>query len=147
MSPKGYPEQFVHNALKFNQGGRPNPIILPILRVAIEEVVQTMTMEDGTISFDKAQNQLRTTMEPLLHWAKNNGYVQNPGPQMSHIVGLRPCPTKHMTPRQLLDIATALQQRGIYLAVRCGGFRIAPYLDTTAEDVQSLIAALEELTP
>jgi hypothetical protein len=142
MGPHGYPEAFFHDARKFRDGGKANPILLPMLKTSLEQVVQTMTMPDGTINFQAAQDQLKQLMEPLLEWAATNGFAQLRGPHVSHIIGLRPTITNHVTPHQLLNIATSLKQEdGIYVAVRCGGFRISPYLDTTPADIELLMDA------
>jgi selenocysteine lyase/cysteine desulfurase len=34
--------------------------------------------------------------------------------------------------------------KGIYIAARCGGLRISPYLDNSLQDIQRLVLALEE---
>ena len=64
-----------------------------------------------------------------------------------------PAPVPHyehhparLSPKQLVQVAQHLERKyGIVLQARCGGFRIAPYLDTTPEQVQALIQALEEI--
>jgi 7-keto-8-aminopelargonate synthetase-like enzyme len=143
MGPHGYPEEFFHDARKFRDGGKANPILLPMLKTSLEQVVQTMTLADGTICFQAAQDRLKQLIEPLLKWATTNGFAQWPGPHVSHIISLRPTSKNHVTPHQLLNMAASLKQEdGIYVSVRCGGFRISPYLDTTPADIESLMDAL-----
>ena len=137
MGPDGYPELFVSDARKFDQGGKPNPILLPMLQTSLEFVVQT-TGQD----LRKAQEDLRHKILPLLDWASKNGYRTSAGPHAWHIIGLRPAKNKHMTPRQLLDIASTLESQGFYIAVRCGGLRISPYVTTTETEIQQFIEAL-----
>eukprot|EP00934_Nitzschia_sp_Nitz4_P004255 Nitzschia sp. Nitz4//scaffold166_size90379//15751//16965//NITZ4_005048-RA/size90379-snap-gene-0.54-mRNA-1//-1//CDS//3329538169//4245//frame0 len=132
MGPRGYPESFVHDARKFDSGGKPNPTLLPMLHASLEEVIK-LDLEDVQVT-------LRALMDPLLEWATKKGFDIPSEPRGYHIVGIRP---KERTPQELSEVVNRLQQQGIYLGVRCGGFRISPYIDTTPEDVQKLIEALE----
>jgi len=38
MGPRGYPERYYGDARKFDSGGKANPLLLPMLRTAMEEV-------------------------------------------------------------------------------------------------------------
>ena len=70
------------------------------------------------------------------------------GPRAGHIIGLRPMSSsslsKALTPAKMVQVANNLKAKGVYLAVRCGAFRIAPYLNTTMDDVRVLLKHLEE---
>jgi selenocysteine lyase/cysteine desulfurase len=134
MGPKGYPETFFNDARKFDSGGRPNPLLLPMIRTSLEEVVK--------LNMSTAQETLRGLTAPLLEWATANSYTITPGPHASHIIGLRP---KYLTPQEMIGMTKALAQRGIFLAVRCGGFRVSPYITTTEVDVGRLITGLQDL--
>jgi selenocysteine lyase/cysteine desulfurase len=132
MGPKGYSEDFLLDARKFDSGGKPNPILLPMLRASLEEVVK--------LDLSQVQIQLAELMEFLLEWAKRKGFTLTPGSHASHLVGLR---HPNLTPKQMLDACSALQEEGIHIAVRCGAFRVSPYVDTTLGDIEMLIEALE----
>ena len=132
MGPKGYPETFFNDARKFDSGGKPNPLLLPMIRTSLEEVVK--------LDMSSAQETLRGLTVRLLEWATANGYTITPGPHASHIIGLRP---KDLTPQEMIAVAKALAQRRIFLAVRCGGFRVSPYITTTEGDIQRLITGLD----
>ena len=44
----------------------------------------------------------------------------------------------------MVQVANRLKEKQIFLAVRCGAFRLSPYLNSTSDDVDQLIVALEE---
>lgn len=134
MSPRGYEETFYSDARKFDSGGKANPILIPMLRASMEEVV---LLDSGN-----AQKKLEVLMSPLLKWARNRNYAISPGPHASHLIGIRP---PNRTPREMLEICDGLKRRGIHIAVRCGGFRISPYLSNTHRDIERLIQGLEDL--
>lgn len=136
MGPRGYPESFFHDARKFDSGGKPNAVLLPMLRQALEEVNQ-LDLEYSQ------QVVLKTLVDPLLTWASSRGYGIPRSPHAYHLVGIQP-PQK--TPEELLQMAQCLRDEGIIIAVRCGGFRISPYVDTSASDIQKLIEALERMS-
>lgn len=135
MGPKGYPDHFYSDSRKFDGGGKPNPILLPLLRASMEKVV--------ALDIEKAQAQLKALVQPLLSWASNNGYSISPGPHAFHLIGIRPL---NRTPEELLEMSRALLQKDIIIAVRCGVFRISPYLDNTEADIQALIAGLGDIS-
>ena len=145
---KGYPEQYYNDSRKFDSGGKSNPILLPMLEVAMESVVQLGDLV-------QVQLQLRTLMEPLLQWAIQNGFTINKVDNNNnddgddhyhayHIVGLIP---KEKTPEEMIIMVEKLaKERKIFLAVRCGGIRVSPYITTTPNDVQKLIDGLKEFS-
>jgi selenocysteine lyase/cysteine desulfurase len=134
MGPHGYPEPFYSDARKFDSGGKPNPILLPMLRASMEKIALIDTQE--------AQEQLKALIQPLLSWASKNGYTISPGSHASHLIGIRP---SQRTPEELLEMCRSLQQKGIIIAVRCGVFRISPYLTSTGADIQKLIEGLRSV--
>jgi selenocysteine lyase/cysteine desulfurase len=133
MGANGYPEKFFDDARKFDSGGKPNPILLPMLRVSLEQVAK--------LDFVQVQDQLGKLMVPLIDWALSNQFTMTSGDCAYHLVGIRPT---QLTTQQMIDICSSLQQKGIYVAVRCGAFRVSPYIDNVNSDIQRLISALEE---
>ena len=136
MGPNGYPEKFVTNARKFDAGGKPNPILLPMLRVSMEKVVQ--------LDLQQVQKDLQELTRPIVDWAAKNNFELSPGPQAWHLIGIRPSASKNMTPDQMIQVVSSLQREGILIAVRCGAFRISPYVDTQPEDIQFLLDGLSK---
>jgi selenocysteine lyase/cysteine desulfurase len=137
MGPNGYPERFYTDARKFDSGGKANSILLPMLAKSLEEVAALGDLEI-------VQQRLKRLMEPLFLWVReNNSYSLNRGPRAYHLIGIVP---ENRTPEEMIEMAARLQQRGIYIAVRCGCFRISPYLTTTNEDVEELIQGLRHIS-
>lgn len=134
MGPSGYPEKFFNDARKFDSGGKPNPTLLPMLRASLEQVC--------LIDREAAQAELKKLMDPLILWAQENGYVVPSEPRAYHLVGIEP---PNRTIEEILNTASKLQEQGIIVAVRCGGFRISPYLNTTPSEIQTLLKGLEGL--
>lgn len=147
LTPSGYPADFVAGARKFDAGGRTQPILMPMLRTGMEKVVATIFSNDKDVNSGvyQAQAQLHTLMQPFRDWVATQNATFHPLPSdpathSSHILGLMP--TKLSTDK-MLEVATRLaKEKGIIISVRCGMFRIAPYLDNTPGDVASLIEAL-----
>ena len=137
LGPTGYPADFLPGARKFDSGGRTQPILMPMLQEALEKVVQ--------INVCQAQGQLRVLMQPLYDWASDAASPVHPLPprqhHAAHIWGVRPR-TPLTTPQMLAMVQRLQDEFGIVVSVRCGIFRIAPYLDNTSQDVQHLVEAL-----
>lgn len=132
MGPNGYDETFFDDARKFDAGGKPNSILLPLLRSALEDVVQ--------LDIKVAQDYLQSLMLPLIFWASLHDFaVVMPRPNY-HIVGLRP---KSMSTEELSQMCSNLERHSIYVAARCGALRISPYHDNKPEDIIKLIKAME----
>lgn len=134
MGPNGYPEKFFQDARKFDSGGKPNPTLLPMLRASLEQV--------RSVDIAAAQLYLKTLMAPLVMWAQTNGYRVAEEPRAYHLVGIEP---PDQTTKGILEMANKLKDQGIIVAVRCGGLRVSPYLNTTPSEIQQLIKALDTL--
>ena len=143
--PQYYPEVYYKDARKFDCGGKPNAILLPMLVAALQEVARIDTA--------RAQRNLQILFTPLYEWAKCNGFEVALGdPHAHHLIGIRPrClneKQRWLSPTQMLEVADRLKHRhGIILAVRCHAFRISPYLDTRKDDVRRLLHALRSELP
>jgi selenocysteine lyase/cysteine desulfurase len=134
-----YPSLFQKGAQRCDSGGKPNPILIPMIRAGLEQVTQ-QSLPDIQQKLVQVTNAVVSKAQPL-------GFVSVPGPRGPHIVGLQPGPSliQTLTPQVMLAMAERLaKNKGIYVAVRCGGFRISPYLDTTLHDVDRLIDALAQ---
>lgn len=137
MGPHGYPGKFFNDARKFDSGGKPNSILLPMLQAALEHVV----------ALDRAELQktLQEMMQPFLDWVRSSGKFTLPAAHVYHLIGIHPV---DMTPDQMIGFCNRLQkENGIYIAVRCGSFRISPYSDNTTSDIAALLEAFKNMTP
>jgi selenocysteine lyase/cysteine desulfurase len=131
MGPQGYPQEFVTDARRFDSGGKPSPFLLPMLRKSMLKVIE--------VDIEKIQSLLKDRMMPLLDWADKHE-LWTPSVHAYHLIGIR---VRHLSPEQMILIKNKLEgEHDVHIAVRCGAFRISPYLDTTEENVQKLIEAL-----
>lgn len=138
MGPNGYPTKFMSDARKFNSGGKPNPILLPMLQASLKEV--------ACINKFELQSKLKDLAIPLLQWIQSSNTFVLPRNHSYHIIGLRPR-NSSVPIEDLIDLCDRLQKEyGIYTAVRAGALRISPYLDNTIDDMNALVHALTHLT-
>ena len=136
----GYSEEFVQGARRLDAGGRPNPILMPMLRSALEIVT-------GYGDVAKIQAKIAAVNGKVLEGATQMGFTTSPGPRAGHILGLRPGTDglkAKLTPESMLGICERLQDKGIFISARCGAFRISPYVDTTDDEVKLLLAGLAD---
>mmetsp|Transcript_7083 Transcript_7083/g.10150 ORF Transcript_7083/g.10150 Transcript_7083/m.10150 type:complete len:419 (+) Transcript_7083:447-1703(+) len=134
----GYPEKFVKGAARCDGGGKKNPILLPMIREGLIIVTRLNLIE--------AQNRIQIMTDQILERTKLFGLTIQVGPRAAHILGLRPSPTlKHvLTPKKMVYICHQLASRNVYIAVRGGAFRIAPYLNTRQCEIDMLVNALQD---
>eukprot|EP00977_Amphora_coffeiformis_P015742 scaffold4707_cov164-Amphora_coffeaeformis.AAC.16 len=138
LTPTGYPDDFLPGARKFDAGGRTQPILMPMLRTALEKVVLIDTVQ--------AQTQLQSLMQPFRDWAAQSPQIR-PLPDSdtcaNHIFGLE---IKEASPARLQSMLKRLADEfQIIVSIRCGVMRISPYLDNTVEDVNSFVKGLQQV--
>lgn len=135
----GYPEQFVAGAARCDSGGKKNQILQPMICEGLRTVL--------SLNLNSAQCFLRGVTDQVLEGGKFIGFDVQPGPRCGHIIGLRPklpALVDFLSPEKMVEIATRLREKHIFLAVRNGAFRISPYLNTTQRDIILLLEALKE---
>lgn len=135
-----YPRQFLPDARKFDAGGHPNPYLLPMLAASLKEVVQ--------LDPNQLQAELKRKMTPLIDWAKANGFqVGQEQQQAYHLIGIEPPGTTNNSSggQAIVAMCKSLANRNVFVSPRGGRIRISAYIDTTNEEVQLLIAALQEV--
>lgn len=140
IGPSGYPEAFVSGTSRLDAGGGKNPILLPMVLEGLRIVL------DGPDP-KTSQAILRQITDRIVAGASKFGLGIRSGPRAGHIIGLRPegaTMRRIMTPDTMLHVAERLAGRNVFLAVRSGAFRISPYLNTTEDEVDQLLQALEE---
>ena len=136
----GYSEEFVQGARRLDEGGRPNPILMPMLRAALEIVA-------GYGDIAQIETKIASINDQVLEGALQMGFITTRGPRAGHILGLRPGSDElkaKLTPETMLEICERLQAKGIFISPRCGAFRISPYINTTEDEVKQLLAGLAE---
>ena len=139
IGSSGYPDAFVSGAVRCDSGGKNNPILQPMISEGLRIV--------KSLDLDAAQAYLKGITDQVLKGAEKFGFGVQPGPRAGHIIGLRPKSPElvaFLTPVKMVEVKNKLWEKDIFLAVRCGAFRISPYLNTTNDDVKRLLDALEE---
>jgi kynureninase len=140
MTQKGYPERYILDARKFDGGGKPNPILLPMLQKSLQQI-------GARVNLETCQEQLRMIVEPFLTWVATNQekFLLPMSPHVYHLIGIRP--TKEwLSIDQMLEVAKKLQDDyQVFIAVRCGVFRISPYLNTTADTMERFARTFDEV--
>jgi selenocysteine lyase/cysteine desulfurase len=135
----GYPTEFVKGARRCDSGGKKNPILEPMICEALRIV--------SSFDLNASQSFMKRITDRILEKGQRLGLGVQPGPRCGHIIGLRPISEEmvaYLTPETMVEVANRLKDKNIFLAVRCGAFRIAPYLNSTSEDVDRLMEAMEE---
>jgi hypothetical protein len=133
----GYPEAFLPGARRIDAGGRPNPIVLPMLAVSLDMLVRKGQVEaiqryltSLTDILAEAIEGVPTSIVEVLPKAMRSG----------HIIGLRLKETADPT-ITIHDIAEDLQENArVCLAVRHGTIRLAPHVFVAPEEM-SVVAA------
>jgi len=134
MGPNGYSEKFARDARKFDSGGKSNNVLMPMVRAGLKLATQTDARS--------AQSELKDLCAPLLTWATSKGFSVATKSRSYHLIGIRP-PSDLAPPEKMIEICKRLEEEQIFIAVRCGAFRISPYLDTTPFEIQRLIKVLD----
>jgi len=135
----GYPAAYKHGACRLDNGGRPNPILLPMAEDGLN-----MVLEWGV-------DKIAKTLEPLtrrIHerCVKELGLWVPPqhGP---HFLGVGPGPADGChTPEEVTawarDAARFLKERRIYVTGRLKVIRVAPHVITSIAEVDRLVETL-----
>ena len=137
----GYPTDFVASvgAARLDSGGYKSPVLLAMVRASLDLV---MGQDVGSL-----QEELVAVSRRIAEGAKKLGLTVSAGPRCGHILGLRPGPPElraEFTPERMVDIVANLQSRGVYIAARCGVFRVSPYLGVEEGQIEMLLKGLRD---
>lgn len=135
-----YDEAYAPGARRLDSGGRPNPILLPMVAAGLRQVLEWTPEAIG--------EHARRLCARLAAWAEPAGYALPTGP-VQHFVGLRR-PTvsagawssaaEHAWAEGL---AAALRERhGVHVSGRFGALRVAPHVYNGQQDIDALVRAL-----
>ena len=129
-------------AERLDIGGRPNPILLPMVRVALGCILRWNCPEEACILPREYCRYLTNHAEELLREsiARQLIAVTPRERRCDHILGLRLL-SPALDPSELRQF---LRDHQIHVAVRCGYVRVSPYLYNTAEDVGALCSRVSE---
>lgn len=127
MTSKGYPEQFEPGARRFDSGGRLNPIGLPMLDLAIQQVVKWQKVEIISV-VAQFTSMIASTARAL--------GLDVPPSHAPHIVGLRwDGRVSSKSPEQF---AMFLKSHKVYVSVRAKAVRISVGVYVTVQMVHRL---------
>jgi len=125
----GYETKFKQGMRKFDAGGKPNPILMPMLRHSLGQILAW-----GPIQIEEY---LRPLMHVLVAAVHALG-IHTPDEYKSHLIGLR-----HPSFNEEL-VHTHLKIKRIYVSWRFTCIRVGLHVFNTLDDIEALTAALEE---
>ena len=125
----GYEPRFKQGARAFDSGGRPNPILMPMVCTAIE-----MVLRWGP---DQVHNTLRVHTDQIAETATRLG-LRIPSRRAAHICGVDRCGDETWADR----CSKFLASKGIIVASRFGKLRVAPHVYNTSNEIQQLCTLL-----
>lgn len=138
ISAPGYSEAFQPGARRFDAGGRPNPILLPMVEAALTQILQWRP------------ERIMATVLPLVQrvvaGAKSLGLTV-PQYHAPHIVGVGAgleVVGEVARSEWSEDASAHLKKRGIFVSSRVGVLRVAPNVYNTSGDVDALIEGLRD---
>ena len=146
MSAEGYPQQSRPDASGLGSGGRPNPVLMPMLRSSIEQVASWHTVDEKGVMASKAAEWAHPAIQRVAACAQCLG-LDVPHETAPHMIGIRirdddsRISDKLSTLRSLLS---HMKSRGVYCALRVQAIRVGVGMWTSWDDVDNLCSALEE---
>jgi selenocysteine lyase/cysteine desulfurase len=148
---RGYAEDFARGARRFDAGGRPNPILLPMVSAALKQVMAWRP--------DRIEVSLKPLMARLVSGARALDLV-TPRHHGPHLVGIGPGPQDvpqggcHIEElaeyAELLaarekwadEASSYLHSRRIFVSSRGGSLRVAVHVYNSIEDVGIFLEAM-----
>ena len=125
-----------HAAERLDIGGRPNPILLPMVRVALECVRRWNTPSEGSILPREYCRYLTNQIEESLHAFIEQGLigVTPKDRRCDHIIGIQ------LTHPLLVatELVQYLKVHHILVSIRCSYIRISPYIYNSLSDIITL---------
>lgn len=138
----GYPVPFMAGARRFDFGGRPNPIIVPMVREALR-LVLFWTPEYIQTYLRNLTDQLVSCLQlscPLLDWKPREE-------RCGHILGVRfRSWSGTAAASSVATLGKLLKERNVIVSVRSGWLRIAPYVFNTGAEMITMAKLLSHLS-
>lgn len=127
-----YRDEYQPGALRFDVGERSNPVLLPMLAAALDQLLEWTP--------EAVQAYCRALVAELVAEARALGYaVEDEGWRGGHLFGIRaPAGVELGTLREPLD------RRRVAVSVRGASLRVSPNVYNDAADVEALLDALWE---
>ncbi len=128
-----YQDEYADGAVRFDVGERSNPILLPMLVAALEELLERRPERVQAYCADLFREPIRALC--------SHGYrVEDEASSSRHLFGVR-------LPQEvdLETLRTALEARHIYVSVRGDAVRVAPNVYNDEADAAALVEVLTEV--
>lgn len=138
MTSNGYPENFVDGACRLDSGGRPNPVLIPMIRLALDNLLH-WEVSNIQSYLKSLTNFLATEIKYL-----NLGFLLPLADEFrcGHILGLR---LSTNTSIDASTLAAKLKEEKVYVSARYGVLRISPYLNNTMDDCVRFLLVLARI--
>jgi selenocysteine lyase/cysteine desulfurase len=127
-----YRDDYQPGALRYDMGERANPVLLPMMAAALDEIHEWRP--------DRIQSYCGALMQDALDEARTLGYpVEDPAWRGLHLFGIR-------LPAGLDAgaVRSALEANRVAVSLRGDAVRVAPNVYNDAADVEALMAALRQ---
>jgi selenocysteine lyase/cysteine desulfurase len=130
-SLSNYSEEYKPGANRYNMGEFSNPILMPMLDKALDQV-----MEWGA---DNIQRYCGRLIQPLLQYLQENKYwMEEPAYRTNHLFGFLLPGT---VDKNLL--LQELQKKKVFVSVRGQGIRVSPHIYNNEKDIEALVQVLK----
>ncbi|HEX2190720.1 MAG TPA: aminotransferase class V-fold PLP-dependent enzyme [Longimicrobiaceae bacterium] len=130
-----YRDRYQPGALRFDVGERSNPVLLPMLAAALDQLLEWTP--------EAVQAYCRELTAGLVAGARELGWtVEDARCRGGHLFGLR-APAGVRLPA----VQEALARRRVAVSVRGAALRVSPNVYNDAADVEALLGALREAAP
>jgi len=138
-----YPEQFFPGARRFDAGGKPNPLIVPMVREALQLLTLKWSPHAIQSYLMSLTDSIATQLETLL--GSSVVVIKPKSLRSGHILGLRLLdPTSGAS--VLSEVHRRLKEHRVYVSVRSGWLRVSPYIYNTPSEANAFVSILVGVT-
>jgi len=125
-----YQPQYRTKAFRYNMGEQSNFMLMPMLKAALEQLLEWQPMN--------IQQYCQKLMQDAIPTLQERGFALASESHIAyHLLGLRlPNGTN------VMEMQKALAEKRVYVSARGSGLRISPQIYNTPEDVAALLSAL-----
>ena len=147
MGDSGYPSRSRADAGGLSGGGRPNPILMPMIRSSLEKVVSLQSSRDtaGRV-ISKAAEWARPATQRIAACARSLS-LEVPTDRAPHMIGIRIRDDDDRVIDKLSavkSIIAHLKSSGVHCELRVGAIRVGYGIWNTFDDIERFCSALEE---
>lgn len=136
---RGYPEAFMSGARRIDSGGRPNPILLPMIQAGLSFVL--------TLQVSRIQSLLQSIVKYLIDQVENcilGKVFAKISSKHCHYVGFR-LSEDFKSRLSLPKLVDELLKRKIKVSVRYQALRVSPYIYIDQEQIDRFIFELTDV--